>query len=78
MIGKFLKRLVPVADYAGMQPLSETQLSEWALLDTFDWFSPAYDNPQTAATARRWMEQAGLMDIEVVQAGHLVTRGRKK
>lgn len=75
--GSLLKRLVPVANHERIFPFSETQLHEWALLDTFDWLSPAYDNPQTAATARRWLEQAGLQDIEVLQAGHLVGRGRR-
>jgi SAM-dependent methyltransferase len=76
-VGRLLKRLVPVANYDGLLPLTATQLREWALLDTFDWFSPAYDSPQTADTARCWLEQAGLQDIEVLKAGHLVSRGRK-
>lgn len=78
MIGKVARRVVPVANYKGVLPLSETQLREWALLDTFDWLSPAYDNPQTAATVRRWLEQSGLLNIEVLQAGHLVARGIRK
>jgi len=36
LIGRGLKRIVPVADYTGRFPLSEQQLKEWALLDTFD------------------------------------------
>ncbi|PNK04472.1 SAM-dependent methyltransferase, partial [Cylindrospermopsis raciborskii S10] len=32
-IGKLLKRIVPVANYDGIYPLSETQLREWAILD---------------------------------------------
>ncbi|MBA3013390.1 MAG: methyltransferase domain-containing protein [Proteobacteria bacterium] len=75
--GKLLKRLVPVANYEGLLPLSEVQLREWALLDTFDWLSPTYDNPQNAATVRMWLEQAGLKEIEVLKAGHLVGRARK-
>jgi len=75
--GFVLKRLVPVMDYHGELPLSEQQRQEWALLDTFDVFAPAYDQPQTIATARKWMESAGLKGIEVFRAGHLVARGRK-
>ncbi|MDF1827369.1 MAG: hypothetical protein P1U39_03725 [Legionellaceae bacterium] len=41
-----LKRFVPVADYKNILPLSSRQLREWALLDTFDWLSPEYDNSQ--------------------------------
>jgi hypothetical protein len=75
--GSLLKRLVPVANYEGILQLNETQLREWALLDTFDWLAPEYDQPQTAATAREWLEQAGLTSIEVLKAGHLVGRGVK-
>lgn len=77
VIGKLLKRLVPVANYEGILPLSKVQLQEWALLDTFDWLSPVYDQPQSADTVRLWFEQAGLQGIEVLKAGHLVGRGRK-
>lgn len=75
VVGRLLNRVVPVANYDGIYPLTEPQLLEWALLDTFDMLAPAYDQPQTAATVRRWLEQAGLRDIEVLQAGHLVGRG---
>lgn len=77
LAGGLLQRLVPVANYDGILPLDETQLREWALLDTFDWLAPAYDQPQTAATARTWFEQAGLSHIEILKAGHLVARGMK-
>lgn len=40
-------------------------LREWAYLDTFDWFSPAYDYPQTVKIFRLWHEKAGLVDVDV-------------
>jgi len=76
-LGRFLKRLVPVADYTGVFSLSDQQLKEWALLDTFDMLAPEYDNPQTASRIRAWSEIAGLREIEVLHASHLVVRGRK-
>jgi len=75
--GKSLSRLIPVANYEGILPLSAEQQREWALLDTFDWLSPLYDQPQTASVARGWMEKAGLRQVEIVKAGHLVARGIK-
>jgi hypothetical protein len=75
--GRLLKRVVPVADYTGIYPLSAQQLEEWALLDTFDMLAPAYDHPQSAATVMRWFKRAGLNDVEVFHWGHLVGRGRK-
>ncbi len=76
-VGRWLKRLVPVANYEGVYPLSSSQLVEWAILDTFDWLAPRYDEPQTAATLRQWMTEAGLGEIEVFMAHHLTARGRK-
>jgi len=44
----FLTRFLPIVDIQGTLPkyLSETEKREWAVLDTFDMFSPEYDNPQ--------------------------------
>jgi ubiquinone/menaquinone biosynthesis C-methylase UbiE/uncharacterized protein YbaR (Trm112 family) len=77
-IGKTLKRIIPVANYVGDLPLTWKQHKEWALLDTFDWLSPEFDNPQNATTLRRWLEMSNLTNIEVLKAGHLVGRGKKR
>lgn len=77
LIGRGLRRIVPVADYTGILPLNARQLREWAILDTFDMLAPAYDNPQTAATIRQWLQRAGLVDIEIGHWGHLTGRGVK-
>lgn len=78
LVGRLLKRLVPVADYTGIYPLSQRQLEEWALLDTFDMLGPRYDSPQSARTIRRWMSAAGMKQIEVLQVNLLVIRGLKE
>jgi 2-polyprenyl-3-methyl-5-hydroxy-6-metoxy-1,4-benzoquinol methylase len=77
LVGRGMKRIVPVADYTGRYPLSAKQLREWALLDTFDMLAPAYDNPQTVRSVRLWFEQAGFDDVEVGHWGHLTGRGVK-
>ena len=77
VLGRLLKRLVPVADYTGRYPLSSQQLQEWALLDTFDMLSPEYDQPQTVVTVQRWFEEAGFVEVAVFHAGHLVGKGYK-
>ncbi|MBV9726549.1 MAG: class I SAM-dependent methyltransferase, partial [Gammaproteobacteria bacterium] len=76
-MGRFLKRLIPVANYTGVYPLNRTQLKEWALLDTFDMLAPEYDRPQPARRVRRWLEAAGLAGVEVFRQGHLIGRGSK-
>jgi SAM-dependent methyltransferase len=75
VVGSQLRRFVPVANYAGQLPLSPAQLEEWAILDTYDWLAPAYDQPQTAATLQRWMTDAGLAGVRVLTADHLTARG---
>ncbi len=75
LVGRHLKRIVPVANYVGTLPLTPQQQREWSLLDTFDWLSPAYDHPQTPQTVRAWLARAGLANVEVLHAGHLVGRG---
>jgi len=80
--GHVLKRILPVADpiYFYEKAYGKTQMTFelralWSLLDTFDWLSPKYDNPQTPATIRQWMVAAHIQSIEVLKAGHLVARG---
>ena len=76
--GRYLKRLVPVADYTGIYPLTNQQLEEWALLDTFDMLAPQYDNPQRPSTIKKWMIVGGFEEIEILQANLLVVRGVKR
>lgn len=76
-IGRKLRYLIPVANYEGVYPLSEAQLWEWAVLDTFDMFAPAYDQPQSAPTLQGWFEAARLQSVEVFRSGFLVGRGVK-
>jgi len=76
-IGNLLARIVPVADYSTILPLSSKQIREWAILDTFDWLTPAYDNPQTRKTINQWLIEFGFEKIEVLKEGHIVGRGIK-
>lgn len=77
VIGVGLKRLVPVANYVGVYPLTAQQQMEWALLDTFDNLAPEYDQPQRVDTVRKWFEDAGFEQIETARAGLMVVRGKK-
>jgi hypothetical protein len=45
------------------------------VLDTFDWLSPRYDQPQTPATLRSWLEDLDLAAVETLRVGPLVGRG---
>jgi len=77
LVGKLLMRAIPVANYCGIFPLTDKQLREWALLDTFDMLAPTYDQPQSVQTIKKWFSQDQMEKIEVFQASHLVGRGCK-
>ena len=75
--GHYLRYLIPVVSYDGVYPLSERQLREWAVLDTFDMLSPAHDHPQRRETLSKWLHDTGLEDCTVDRMGFLVGRGTK-
>ena len=78
IFGNLLKRTIPVANYNGILPLNKKQLYEWALLDTFDWLSPEFDNPQKGKNIKKWFEEENFQNIEIFYADHLVGRGKSK
>ena len=56
-----LTRLVPIVDERVAVPagLTAEQHREWVVLDTFDMFSPEYDNPQRLPAVARMFERHG-------------------
>lgn len=60
----FLNRFVPICDIDSTFPRSVSQIREWAILDTFDMYSPAYDNPQRLETVKAWFEELGLKNVK--------------
>ena len=78
-VGWVLVRVLPIAVYYKVYPdLNSTQQKQWSILDTWDWLSPTYDNPQTIGVMRHWISEAGYEDVEVERAGHLVARGVRR
>ena len=61
-LGKIVNRFLPVCDIKHSMPLhlSEKELREWVVLDTFDMFSPEHDHPQKIATVKKWFEDFGM------------------
>ena len=64
-IGKFINRFIPICDIKGTLPqnLSKAELREWCVLDTFDMFSPQYDQPQKVSTVKNWFQQNGMEQV---------------
>lgn len=63
--GRYLALMVPVAYYKGTFALSERQLLEWSILDTFDILSARYEHRMSIATVRDWFRVAGFADRRV-------------
>lgn len=61
-VGKIINRFLPICDIDGTLPknLSKDQLREWCVLDTFDMFSPQYDQPQKISTVVSWFNKYGM------------------
>lgn len=77
-LGKRLIWRLMVADYTDLLPGADDKtLKEWAILDTYDMISPAFDYPQTLKAYKRWHEQEGLLEIDI-QYGYNGVEGRAR
>lgn len=77
VVGRYLRYLIPVVNYEGTYPLTEAQLREWAVLDTFDMLAPAHDHPQRQTTLAAWFAEAGLEECVTERVGFFVGRGTR-
>jgi ubiquinone/menaquinone biosynthesis C-methylase UbiE len=64
-IGKLVNRFIPICDIESTHPdnLSKEEQHEWAVLDTFDMFSPEYDQPQKKSDIKKYFIEVGLKDV---------------
>jgi SAM-dependent methyltransferase len=62
--GRAGARLIPIVEYSHLG-LSPELNRQWAILDTFDMYSPAHDHPQSLTDVRHWFETEGFLDINV-------------
>lgn len=69
--------LLLIVDYRGVYDLKDKILKEWAILDTFDMLSPAYDSPQTIEEVKQWFHDAHMDNIDV-HYGYNGIEGRGK
>jgi SAM-dependent methyltransferase len=77
VLGRFGPRLLPIVHYPSLG-LSPELARQWAVLDTFDMYSPAHDHPQSMAAVRSWFETAGFIDVAVEYGlNGIVARGRR-
>ena len=64
-LGKIFNRFIPICDIDGTLPagLPYTQLRELCVLDTFDMFSPQYDQPQKISRIVEYFKKYGMQDV---------------
>ena len=84
-IGKLVNRFLPICDIDDTLPqgLPYNQLRELCVLDTFDMFSPQYDNPQKVKTVVKWFKKYGIENawggkIHYKNCAAWVVKGTKK
>lgn len=75
--GRAGARLLPILEYSHLELPQEIN-REWAILDTFDMYSPEHDHPQRRSTVDRWFREEGFTEV-VVRYGPngVVGKGRK-
>ena len=78
LLGNLGTKFLPVADFHSIKLPSYAVRRSWSILDTYDWYSPAYDFPQTAENVRQWFSQNGFTDIQVYNGSNgVIGRGTK-
>jgi SAM-dependent methyltransferase len=78
--GEYFARLVPVANWRKNIKLPREEMyHEWAVLDTFDWLSPAYEYPQSRTSLETALAGLPVANVEIVRSrGLFVVRGEKR
>jgi 2-polyprenyl-3-methyl-5-hydroxy-6-metoxy-1,4-benzoquinol methylase len=77
MAGRAGARMMPIVEYSHLNLEPETN-KQWAILDTFDMYSPAHDHPQTLGTLKRWFDEAGFTEVSVRPGSNgIVGKGRR-
>ncbi len=75
--GRLGARLVPIVEYSHLG-LPDALNVQWAILDTFDMYSPAHDHPQSVDTVMNWFQEIGFTEIRVWRgANGVVGTGRR-
>lgn len=61
-----LNRFIPLCDINKTLPsgMNKEQLREWIILDTFDVYSPSFDQPQKISTVVKWFNEFGLTNVQ--------------
>lgn len=64
LAGRWGARLSPIVEYHYLG-LDDKTNKQWAILDTFDMYSPAHDHPQSEHTVMEWFKEIGFEQVHV-------------
>lgn len=64
LAGRWGARLSPIVEYSYLG-LDDKTNKQWAILDTFDMYSPAHDHPQSEHTVLEWFKEIGFEQVHV-------------
>lgn len=64
LAGRAGTRFMPIVEYSHLGVRDDLN-EQWAILDTFDMYSPAHDHPQTQRTVKQWFSDVGFTDVSV-------------
>jgi SAM-dependent methyltransferase len=77
LAGRTGARLSPIVEYSHLG-LDDATNKQWAVLDTFDMYSPAHDHPQSETTIKAWFTEIGFEQIHVGRGPNgVIGRGQR-
>jgi len=77
LFGKYGAVLSPIKEYSELD-IGKENNKAWAILDTFDMYSPEHDHPQKKENVESWFQELGFSDVSVWYGKNgVVGRGRK-
>lgn len=75
--GRIGGHVVPIANYSHLNIPYELN-KQWAILDTFDMYSPKYDNPRSIREVKRWFQEARFKNVNVQRGPNgIIGKGTK-
>lgn len=79
LFGRLGTKILPIADFHNIKFPSYEVRKQWSVLDTFDWYSPSFDFPQSLEDIQGYYEQNDFKDVEVFYGSNgVIGRGVKK
>jgi 2-polyprenyl-3-methyl-5-hydroxy-6-metoxy-1,4-benzoquinol methylase len=79
-LNRVFKFLIPISNYVDSdwaKDLNARERYQWAIMDTFDMFAPAYDQPQVIEEVKPVLTEAGITDLRRTNGIGLCLTGNK-